>query len=77
MPGKALVWERIVRKHGLRARPFGMTVVWPYGDFVFGQEYDIMSDTTKARQHGFHEALDTERMFLALFDYYRQQRIIP
>ena len=47
------------------------------GDFVFSPEYDIMSDTTKARQYGFHEALATEEMFVDLFEYYRQERIIP
>ena len=77
MPPKAPVWDRLVKKHGLKATPCQQAVIWSYGDFVFSPEYDIMSDTTKARQHGFHEALDTERMFLDLFDYYRQEKAIP
>ncbi len=77
MPGKAPVWARIVRKHGLAPTPYGQAAVWSYGDFVFQPEYDIMSDMTRARQYGFHETLDTERMFIELFDFYRSQRIIP
>jgi nucleoside-diphosphate-sugar epimerase len=77
MPGKKAVWERIVRKHNLAPTPYEQTVLWSYGDFVFEPGYDIMSDTTKARQFGFHEAVDTQQMFIDLFDYYRQHRIIP
>ncbi len=36
-----------------------------------------MSDTTKARQHGFQEVLDTEQMFIEAFDHIRQMRLIP
>jgi hypothetical protein len=36
-----------------------------------------MSDMTKARQYGFHDAVDTEEMFFRLFDEFRQNRIIP
>ena len=77
MPGKKSVWERIVRKHDLAPTPYKRTALWSYGDFVFEPGYDIISDTTKARLFGFHEALDTQRMFIDLFDYYRQHRIIP
>jgi nucleoside-diphosphate-sugar epimerase len=77
MPGKAPVWERIVGRHGLVPTPYGKTADWSYGDFVFRPEYDIMSDMTRARQAGFGEALDTERMFIELFDFYRSRRIIP
>ena len=36
-----------------------------------------MSDTTKARQYGFHEALATEEMFIDLFGHYRREGFIP
>ena len=52
-------------------------MVWPYGDFVFGPALDIMSSTIKARQLGFHDAMDTGRMFIDLFDYYRREKVIP
>lgn len=77
MPAQKPVWEGIVRKHGLDAPPYEATVLWPYGDFVFHPGWDIMSDTIKSRQFGFHEACDTQAMFIELFDFYRQNRIIP
>jgi nucleoside-diphosphate-sugar epimerase len=77
MPPKKPVWERIVAKHGLAAPPYEKLVLWPYGDFVFHPDWDIMSDTLKTRRLGFHEVRDTQQMFLEHFDFYRAERIIP
>jgi nucleoside-diphosphate-sugar epimerase len=77
MADKGPVWDRIVDKYGLKPYTYEEIVAWPYGDFVFTPEYDIMSDMTKARQYGFHNAVDTEDMFFRLFDEFRQNRIIP
>ena len=77
MPRKKPVWERIARKHGLRAPPYEHAVLWPYADFVFHPDWDIMSSTVKARQFGFHDVCDTQAMFIELFDLYRRHGIIP
>jgi hypothetical protein len=50
---------------------------WPFGDFVFGSDYDIISDTGKAGRLGFCDSVDTERMLLRLFAQFRADRIIP
>lgn len=76
-PEMAAAWERIVKKYSLKTNIYDKLVVWPYGDFVFGPTFDIMSSTIKARQFGFHESMDTERMFIELFDYYRREKVIP
>jgi hypothetical protein len=36
-----------------------------------------MSDTTKSRQFGFHECVDTEEMLLRLLRQFQQMRFIP
>ena len=77
MADKAPVWERLVAEHGLQPIDWERLVSWGYGDFVFGPEYDILSSTTKIRQHGFTEVVDSEEMFLRLFDELRAARIIP
>ncbi|MDP2706996.1 MAG: NAD-dependent dehydratase, partial [Burkholderiales bacterium] len=77
MADKAPVWDRIVKKHGLRPFSFQEIVSWPYGDFVFTPDYDIISDTGKARTSGFHESADTEEMFFRFWDEMRADRIIP
>lgn len=77
MSDKAPVWERVVARHGLRPTPFSDAAIWPYGDFVMGHEYDVMSDTTKLRQFGFHEVVETQAMFMRVFGALRTARVIP
>ena len=77
MADKAPVWDRLVARHGLLQTPYADAVLWSYGDFVFTPGYDIMSDTLKLRQTQFHRCLDTEKMFIDLFDRLRAARAIP
>ena len=77
MVDKAPVWERIVAKHALQPTPYTEAALWPYGDFVFMPEYDIMSDTLKLRRAGFNECMDTEEMFLRLLTRMREARALP
>ena len=77
MADKAPVWDRIVARHHLQPIAFDQVVSWAYGDFVFGSGYDVVSSTIKARQYGFQESMDSEDMFMRLFDQLRVKRIIP
>ena len=78
MADKGPLWDRLVRDHGLKPIPFDKIVgSWAFADGTFRLGYDVISDTGKARRHGFQEAEDSEAMFLRLFDRFRQERIIP
>jgi hypothetical protein len=44
---------------------------------VFGWDYDVIADGSKSRRLGFHEFVDTERMFLESFSDLRRRKIIP
>lgn len=77
MADKAPVWQRIVARHGLVPHPYAEVVAWPFGDFVFGSDYDVISDTGKCRRHGFHEWVDTEEMFFRVWDRYRAAGVLP
>ena len=35
-------------------------VAWPFADYVFGCDWDVMSDVTKSRQFGVHRGVDSE-----------------
>src|SRR5271163_1992529 len=56
---------------------FEEIAAWGYPDGVFASDYDIVSDTSKARRFGFHDLIDTEEMFLRMFSDFRRDRIIP
>ena len=77
MDDKAPLWDEMVAKHGLKPHRFEEVVAWPFGDYVFGSDWDVMTSTTKARQHGFHDVLDSEEMFVRLLKQFRAERIVP
>jgi nucleoside-diphosphate-sugar epimerase len=77
MADKKPAWQALVKQHGLRPVAYERIASWPFADAVFSIDYDIVSDTQKARRHGFNDCVDTERMFAQRFAAMRSQRIIP
>ncbi len=77
MAGQAPLWEQLVARHGLRPIPFAELAAWPFGDYVFGCDWDVMTSTVKARQFGFHDVVDSEEMFVRLLRRFREERIVP
>jgi len=77
MSDKATVWDAMVKRYGLLHYSFRDAAAWPFGEAIFNLEYDVMSDTTKSRLFGFHEAVDTEEMLLRLLTQFQKMRFIP
>ncbi|NTX51374.1 SDR family oxidoreductase [Myxococcus sp. CA039A] len=77
MADKAPLWKAMTEKHGLAGHSYQDVSSWRFGDFVFSWDYDMFADGTKARRFGFHEFVDTEAMFLRLFDDFRRAKVIP
>ena len=49
----------------------------PLADYVFGCDWDVMSDVTKSRRFGFQDVVDSEEMFCRLLRCFRQKRVVP
>ncbi|WP_345954299.1 SDR family oxidoreductase [Mucilaginibacter sp. PAMB04168] len=77
MADKEDLWKQIQERHGLNRHSYQELTSWPFGDAVFGWDYDFFGDGTKARRLGFHEFVDTEQMFYNLFDELRVKKVIP
>ena len=77
MADKAPLWDEIVKKHDLIPNDYADMAHWPFAQYIFNNEWDMMSDATKCRQFGFMDVVDTERMFLDQFAELRANRIIP
>lgn len=77
MADKEELWKTLVEKHGLVSNSYKDVSSWRFGDFVFSWDYDFFADGTKARRFGFHEFIDTEAMFLNIFDDLRRRKVIP
>jgi nucleoside-diphosphate-sugar epimerase len=77
MADKGPLWDAMVKQYGLRPHRFEEIASWRFSEFVFRIEYDVISDTTKARRFGFHEVVETEAMFARLIADLREHRYIP
>ena len=77
MTDKAALWDEVVRKHNLQQIPYEQLVSWNFGDFIFHSGFDNISSTIKARRAGFPDCIDTEDMFLDLFEELRRNKVIP
>ncbi|MDT7726695.1 MAG: hypothetical protein QOI21_3271 [Actinomycetota bacterium] len=76
MADKVPLWRAMTAKYDLKAS-YEDVSSWAFGDFVFSWDYDMFADTSKARRFGFHEYVETEAMFLRIFEEFREQKIIP
>jgi nucleoside-diphosphate-sugar epimerase len=77
MADKEVLWTKMIAQHGLQPTPYEDVSSWGFGDAVFGWNYDFFADGSKARRFGFHEHIDTENMFIAAFNDFRNRKIIP
>ena len=77
MADKAGLWAQLTKKHGLRKIAFDQLVAWPFADYVWAADWDVMSDVTKSRLHGFHDVVDSEAMFERLLRRFRREKIVP
>lgn len=77
MADKEAVYENIQDRYSLEKYSYRELSSWSFADFVFSWDYDFLGDGSKARRYGFHEFVDTEKMFYRLFDEMRTKRIIP
>ena len=77
MADKENLWNTMVARHDIQPMPYSDVSSWAFGDFVFSWDYDVIADSSKSRRAGFHEYVDTEAMFVRIFQDLRDQRLIP
>jgi hypothetical protein len=77
MADKAALWRELTVRHDLKRTELSSLVLWPYGNYVFAPEWDIISSMSKARGDGFPDAVDSAQNFIELFEQFRRDKIIP
>ena len=68
---------QISEKYGLQNYSLDKLAAWPLGDFIFQCDWDVLLSSTKVQQAGFHSVVDSEEMFLSLFQRFRDLDITP
>lgn len=77
MPGKAAQWERLAAARHLNTLPFEKLVGWPFGDFIFNTEFDMISDMNKIRRAGFTEVVNNEEIMIDALKRLGEKGFIP
>ena len=77
MPLLESIWNRLASEQNIRIPKYQEAVRWGFGDFVFGAEFDVVSNTTKIRKAGFVETLDPADAILAAIKRQQSNKIIP
>jgi nucleoside-diphosphate-sugar epimerase len=77
MADKEPLWAEINRRYGLKGHPIAMLANWNFANYALRNDWDVMSSTTKLRQFGFCDVIDSEGMFLEQFSVLQREKIIP
>jgi hypothetical protein len=75
MADKQPPWDQMTQKYGLK-HTYEEVSARPFGDHVFGFDYDFFADLSKIRRAGFHEYVETGKMFTRIFDEFRSAGVI-
>jgi nucleoside-diphosphate-sugar epimerase len=77
MADKEPVWARIVDAHGLVPRTLVSVAQWNFGDFVFRQDWDVISDLGRLRRAGWTTSIDSFAMLAEQFSALGRAGILP
>jgi len=77
MADKQPLWDRIVTRHSLEAKPLGDLAAWGFLDFLTNQRFDVVSSMVKIRQAGFTETVSSIDKFIEHLARYQDARILP
>lgn len=77
MEDKEPLWNEIVARYELAPTAFRDAANWSYANYAFSCDWDIMSSTIKARQHGFHDCMDSRDMLIQHLVRLGVERLIP
>ncbi len=77
MADKEPLWKEMITAHALSEHSYQSMSSWEFADAVFSWNYDFFADGSKARRFGFHEHIDTEKMFTDAFTDLQVRKIIP
>ena len=77
MADKGPIWDGIVERYGLQRYSYDEIVSWNYGDGRFNRQWETLNNTNKIRMHGFLDFVDSEEMFMRVFQDLRDRKVIP
>jgi nucleoside-diphosphate-sugar epimerase len=77
MADKGPIWRVIAQRHGLVQPDLTKLVGWPFGDFIFHTESDVISDVNKIYEFGFTERMSSAKSLTNAIDSLKRQKVLP
>lgn len=77
MPDQQALWDRITERHGLRKIDINRIVNWAWVDYMLRMSHDVLLETGKIRRAGFHDCIETDRMFVQRLRELQQHKVLP
>lgn len=77
MPDQQAVWNRIAQRHALREIDIARIVDWRWVDYMLRMSHDVLLETGKIRRAGFHDCIETDRVFMQRLRELQQHKVIP
>ena len=77
MPHKEALWQQLARQYQLQSSSMQSLADWNFADYILNTSWDVMANTSKAREYGFPLFTDTEQMYVDLLQVMRRQNIVP
>ena len=71
------IWKLISKKENLIISDLNQLISFKFANYVFNIDWDVMADTTKAREAGFNEFINSEKMFIKKFNELKSLNLIP
>jgi nucleoside-diphosphate-sugar epimerase len=77
MADKGAIWKKIAKRRGLVEPDLTKLVGWPFGDFIFHTESDVISNVNKIYEFGFKERMDSTKSLIAAIESLKRQKVLP
>ncbi len=77
MPDQQPLWDRISARHGLRRIDINRIVNWAWVDYMLRMSHDVLLETGKIRRAGFHDCIETDRVFVQRLHELQQHKVLP
>lgn len=77
MSDKGPLWREIASSQRLVEPDLSRLVGWPFGDFIFHTETDVISDVNKIYRFGFTERMDSSASLIKALDSLKRRSVLP
>lgn len=77
MPEQAALWRQLAERTGLSGIELKSIVNWGWLDYMLRMEHDVVLETGKIRNAGFHDCIQTDNVFVERLRELQEHKVLP